>query len=173
MKILKFIIRSFFIGLVLCGVIYIILYPAVVIYNAFREQINPTIIVGATVTVFLVGALTSLFYLHPLNFIARHFLKLLASFYAEFFKQCSAYFTRENENKPFEIVVEVKFNNDIKMMGLVTNKTKENQYTVFIPTSPRPSTGITVIVSKDVLNFTNIDPQEFMKYVMTSGAYRI
>ena len=122
---------------------------------------------------FIIGALTSVFYLHPLNLFARYFLKILASFYSEFFKQCSAYFIKENKNKPFEIVVEVKINDNIKMVGLITNKLEENIYTVFLPTSPRPSNGITILVKKEELTFTSIDPKEFLKYVMTSGAYRL
>jgi uncharacterized membrane protein len=173
MKILKFILNSFLIGLVLSGILYILLFPAILIYKSFDGNFNATYVTIALALVFISGALTSLFYLHPLNFFARYFLKLLASFYSEFFKQSSAYFTRENINKPFEIVVEVRISNDIKMMGLVTDKINENLYAVFVPTSPRPSTGITIIVNKDMLNFTTIDSKEFMKYIMTSGAYRI
>ena len=173
MKILKFILKSFFIGLVLSGILYIIAYPILVIYNSVEGKFNIYYVSIILAIVFIIGALTNVIYLQPLNFFAKHFLKTLASFYNEFFKQSSVYFTKENTTKPFESVVEVKITSDIKLLGLLTNKKGDNSYTVFIPTSPRPSSGITMIVTGDVLTFTTIDPKDFMKYVMTSGAYNL
>ncbi|WP_281950842.1 DUF502 domain-containing protein [Nitrosophilus kaiyonis] len=94
-------------------------------------------------------------------------LKTIYNFVKDFLKM--VFVTKESE--VFRDVVLVPFpNSDLKSVGFVTNKIDEENYIVFVPTCPNPTSGFTFIVKKDDIKFLNIGIDEAMKMIVSVGA---
>src|SRR5258708_6578355 len=147
---LGFLVNSFFVGIVLVAIIVLITSPIILAYKYFGDKLHLTQIVLFLVISFVLGLITSLVYIYPLNFAAKWFLRTIAKFYYEFYKQSSKYFTKENDTKPFEKVVEVKLTSGVTILGLLTNRYNDRFFAVFFPTSPRANSGHIILVDKDL-----------------------
>jgi uncharacterized membrane protein len=170
---LKFLLNSFLVGIVLAVIIFLIASPAILLYNYFGNELPiKQIIIFLSISLAL-GVITSLVYIYPLNFAAKWFLKIIATFYYEFYKQSSKYFAKENKTKPFQKVVEVKLTPGITILGLLTNRYNDRLSAVFFPTSPRANSGHIILVDKDLITETTLTPEDFIKYVITYGAHTL
>ena len=54
-------------------------------------------------------------------------------------------------------------------VGLVTNISEENLYTIFVPTTPNPTSGYIVNVSKDKVHELSMSVDEALKYIISLG----
>lgn len=71
----------------------------------------------------------------------------------------------------FREVVLVPFpNTNLHSIGFVTSKLSEDQYIVFVPTCPNPTSGFTMLIKKEEICFVNISIEDAMKMVISVGA---
>lgn len=171
--IIKFVVQSMIVGIVLMGCGYLLVYyiTKLINYYVLEAELYNTLLLlfGALV----LGTIFSLLYLKPINLIARLFLKGYAIYHQEFFKQGAKYFTSGNQTKPFQVIVEVTIDEDITILGFLTNKMDDDFSVIFIPTSRRLTSGFNIIVKNKKVKETKISPEDFLKYVVTSGAHQI
>jgi uncharacterized membrane protein len=74
-----------------------------------------------------------------------------------------------HEQKMAKEVVYVEYPKDgVWVPAYVTNK-HENKYVLFIPTSPNPTSGFTVIVDKSKLVKSNMDIEEATSFIVSVG----
>ena len=170
---LKFLSQSILIGAAILSIAIVIMYPMVAGYEYISTRIELNYIAFGATAAMLVGVLTTYFYLTPLNLAANLFLKIYTSFYGEFFKQGARYFAKDNKSKPFENVVEIKISAEISMLGFLTFSSEDGSNVVFIPTSRRLTSGINLIVKGDNLKTVEISPEQFLKFIVTAGAYKV
>ena len=60
----------------------------------------------------------------------------------------------------------------IKSLGLVTGKVKDKNstiYSIYVPTTPNPTSGYLVFAPKHEITFTNIASEEAMKIIISGG----
>jgi len=94
-------------------------------------------------------------------------LKTIYNFVKDFLKM--AFTTKESE--VFREVVLVPFpNRELKSIGFVTNRLGEKFLVVFVPTCPNPTSGFTVTVKKENVEFIDIGIDEAMKMIISIGA---
>lgn len=98
----------------------------------------------------------------------KAFLFSFSSFYKEFLLQSAKYFCSENKIKPFSEVVEIEFDNQIGVLGFLTNK-YDNYSVVFIPTAPNPTSGFILNVPNTKIKPTKLTPEEMLEYTFTHG----
>lgn len=172
-SILKFIAQSLAVGIVLLGTGYLLSHYAIKLVMYYILETELYKIVLLLIAALFIGIVFSVIYLNPINFIAKLFLKGVAVYYQQFFKQGAKYFTTGNISRPFQIIVEVTIDDNIKVLGFLTNKIHNNSSIIFIPTSRRLTSGFNIIVKNEKVSETKISPEEFLKYIVTSGAHQI
>lgn len=69
-----------------------------------------------------------------------------------------------------QVVLIEPFANGVKMMGFVTDETKEGLLTVFTPTAPNPTNGYVFLVKKSDVEILTIKSEEAMKNILSLGA---
>ena len=60
----------------------------------------------------------------------------------------------------------------IKSLGLITGKVKNKNstiYSIYVPTTPNPTSGYLVFAPKNEISFTNISSEEAMKIIVSGG----
>ena len=172
-SILRFTSQSFVVGLVLLGIVYIVVHYATRLVKDYILEAELPKIALVLIAALLIGIVFRILYLNPINFIARLFLKSVAIYYQEFFKQGAKIFTSGNLSRPFQTIVEVAIDDNIKVLGFLTNRLSNNCSVIFIPTSRRLTSGFNIIVKNEKVSETKISPEEFLKYIVTSGAHQI
>ncbi len=82
-----------------------------------------------------------------------------------------------NNKRAFRKVVLVEYpRKGMRVLGFITgemeivkNNRKQTMYTVFIPSTPAPTTGFMVIVPKKDVIFVNISPDKALKSIISGG----
>lgn len=79
-------------------------------------------------------------------------------------------FTSESK-RAFSDVVVVQFSHDgPRFTGFITDNHNNDDYTVFIPTGPNPTSGIIVHTTRDNLTFLDATVENTMKTILACGA---
>jgi uncharacterized membrane protein len=164
---MKRIFRNILIGFAILCIIYIIVFPLYQIYKSIIVIHWWYIILVFTIA-YLIGTLSFLKKIPFISFLTKMFLFLFSSLYKEFLLQSAKYFCSENETKPFTEIVEIEFDNQIRVLAFLTNK-YDNYSVVFIPTAPNPTSGFVLNVPNEKINPTNLTPEEMLEYTFTHG----
>lgn len=84
-------------------------------------------------------------------------------------KQLIYMFFSEDNNEKYLGVVKVPFNNG-KTLGLITNISEnKDEYTVFVPTAPNPTSGFVMYYKKDEIELLEMDAGEVFKIQISLG----
>lgn len=75
------------------------------------------------------------------------------------------------KDMPFKHVVLVDiFGSGTRMTGFVTQVTKNQYYTVFVPTAPNPMNGNIYHVPRELVQFVDVSPERAMRSIISLGA---
>lgn len=86
-----------------------------------------------------------------------------------FIKETTLYFFRRSK-VPFSVVALVRpYNNSTRQIAFVTEENADGFYTVFIPTSPNPTSGAILILPKDQVEITKIPVDLAIKTIISCG----
>lgn len=103
--------------------------------------------------------------------ISKVFLKASTNSYNDFLVQSSMYFCPENKNNPFTQAVKIEMSETIFLYGLIANKVDPDNYIVYIPTSPNPTSGFIINVPKSKVTLLELSPEDIIKLTITCGAF--
>jgi len=170
---IKFLIRSILIGATVLVILYVVISPLVSLYFHYADEIDTQEVLIILVTSLVIGALLNALYFRPLHFFAKFSLKTIANFYQEFLRFGAKYFAKENSSRPFETIVMVSLNDKIRVLAFLTNRLPDGSCLVYVPISRRLTSGFSLIVRGDSVTPANVTPEEFLKYVMTNGAFQL
>lgn len=86
-----------------------------------------------------------------------------------FIKETTLYFFRRSK-VPFSLVALVRpYNNDTRQIAFVTEENSDGFYTVFIPTSPNPTSGAILILPEKQVEITKIPVDLAIKTIISCG----
>ncbi|MCY6354640.1 DUF502 domain-containing protein [Clostridium sp. ZS2-4] len=166
------------------GLTIFILYYVFMIVDSFSAGIVE-LFYGKTIVG--VGFLTTIIFIFAVGFITKHYLgqKLLEliektiskipvaqSIYSAI-KEVSKMIS-SNDGKKFSKVVYIDFpSKGMKSIGFVTNNelkiSNKEKIAVFIPTTPNPTNGFLVYVSRESVEFLDITVDEAIKAIVSMG----
>lgn len=84
-------------------------------------------------------------------------------------KKITALFTPNNKEAKKEVVLVEYPKDDIWVPAYVLNK-HENLYVLFVPTSPNPTSGYTIILDKSKIKKTTLTVGEASQFIVSMGA---
>ncbi len=163
-------IERLFLGLALFLLLYLIFLPFLIVISVRPVFLNWYHLLLLVVFATLFGELMVRFRLPLLGRASRGFLSLMSGVYGNFLKQAARYFCADNVTDPFETVVLVRLSNGLEVLGFSTHNDSRVR-TIFVPTSPNPTSGFIIRVDPDLVVDTDITRDEFLKYTLTSGVH--
>jgi uncharacterized membrane protein len=160
--------KTLLVGFAILGILYIIILPVYLLYKNVLIVTQWRYIVLFFVVASIIGTLSTLKKIPFVSFFTKIFLFSFSSFYKEFLLQSAKYFCSENNTNPFTEIVEIEFDNRIRILGFLTNKYK-NYSVIYIPTAPNPTSGFVLNVPNDKVKSTKLTPEEMLEYTFTHG----
>ena len=71
---------------------------------------------------------------------------------------------------PFkQVILADVFNSGAKMTGFVTDEHENGNYTIFVPTAPNPTNGFIFHVTKEQIEFLDVNTEDAMRSVIGMG----
>jgi uncharacterized membrane protein len=160
--------KTLLVGFAILGILYIVGLPLYLLYKNVVITTQWWYIVLFFVIAYIIGMLSTLRKIPFVSSFTKIFLFSFSSFYKEFLLQSAKYFCSENKTKPFSEIVEIEFDNQIRILGFLTNKYKDYSV-IYIPTAPNPTSGFVLNVPNEKIKPTKLTPEEMLEYTFTHG----